>query len=60
MDQSTLIEWIGVALLFLFGVTMIYHGHMIYHEKKGYLNVFRQKHKQDRVRQQVEKIIKGK
>ena len=60
MAQDHTLELIGTVLLFFFGLTMIYHGHMIYHEKKGYLNVFRQKHKQDRVRQQVEKIIKGK
>tara|TARA_A100001234_G_scaffold123114_1_gene107935 strand:- start:653 stop:832 length:180 start_codon:yes stop_codon:yes gene_type:complete len=54
------IELIATILLFLFGVTMLYQGHLIYHGKGGYLNMFRQQHEQDRVRKQVEDLVKGK
>ena len=54
------IELIATILLFLFGVTMLYQGHLIYHGKRGYLNLFRQQHEQDRVRKQVEDLVKGK
>ena len=36
MAQDNIIEWIGVVLLFLFGVTMICQGHFIFHQKHGY------------------------
>jgi len=39
---------------------MLYQGHLIYHGKRGYLNLFRQQHEQDRVRKQVEDLVKGK
>jgi hypothetical protein len=54
------IELIATILLFFFGVTMLYQGHLIYHGKRGYLNLFRQRHEQDRVRKQVEDLVKGK
>jgi len=60
MDQSTLIEWIGVALLFLFGVTMIYHGHMITHSKRGYRNCQKEKEDAINTRRRIEELLRNK
>ena len=57
MDSSTSIEWVGVVLLFLFGVTMICQGHAIFHGKYGYKHSEREKQKIANVRKQVEKLF---
>ena len=58
MDQHTLINWIGVILLFLFGVTMIIQGHFIFHGKYGYKHSEREKEKMNNARKQVEDLFK--
>ena len=57
MASSTSIEWVGVVLLFLFGVTMICQGHAIFHGKYGYKHSEREKQKIANVRKQVEKLF---
>ena len=57
MASSTFIEWVGVVLLFLFGVTMICQGHAIFHGKYGYKHSEREKQKIANVRKQVEKLF---
>ena len=58
MDQHTLINWIGVILLFSFGVTMIIQGHFIFHGKYGYKHSEREKEKMSNARKQVEDLFK--
>ena len=58
MDQHTLINWIGVILLFSFGVTMIIQGHFIFHGKYGYKHSEREKEKMNNARKQVEDLFK--
>jgi len=54
------LEWIGVILLFLFGVTMIIQGHFIFHGKRGYRHCEREKEKMDNARKQVEQLFREK
>ena len=58
MDQHTLINWIGVILLFSFGVTMMIQGHFIFHGKYGYKHSEREKEKMNNARKQVEDLFK--
>ena len=59
-DSSTVLEWIGVVLAFVFGLTMICQGHFIYHQKHGYSRKETEDPEaRDRVRRQIEKAIKG-
>ena len=60
MAQNHLIEWLGVILLFVFGITMIVQGHFIYHNKHGYKHVEREQIKMSNARKQVEKLFKDK
>ena len=60
MASSTLINWLGTVLLFLFGVTMIVQGHFIYHGKYGYKHSDREKKKMSNARKQVENLLKSK
>jgi len=57
MAQDHIIEWIGVVLLFGFGMTMIYQGHAIYHGKYGYKHSERDKKRSADIRKQLEEII---
>ena len=60
-DSSTVLEWIGVVLAFVFGLTMICQGHFIYHQKHGYSRKETEDPEaRDRVRRQIEKALKGK
>ena len=60
MAQDNIIEWIGVVLLFLFGVTMICQGHFIYHQKHGYSRKETEDQEaRDRTRRQVEKVLRN-
>ena len=34
--KNNIVEWLGVILLFFFGITMIIQGHFIIHGKFGY------------------------
>jgi len=54
------IELIGTILLFVFGVTMIYQGHAIFHGKYGYRHCERDKYKSQNVRRELERILKDK
>ena len=60
MAENHIIEWIGVVLLFLFGVTMICQGHAIFHGKYGYKHTEREKKKMSDAREQVENLFKDK
>ena len=60
MAQHHIIDWIGVILLFSFGVTMICQGHFIYHGKRGYRHSEREKEKMSNARKQVEDLFKNK
>ena len=60
MAQDHLIEWLGIVLLFVFGITMRVHGHFIYHNKHGYKLVEREQIKMSNARKQVEKLFKDK
>ena len=58
-DSSTVLEWIGVVLAFVFGLTMICQGHFIYHQKHGYSRKETEDPEaRDRVRRQIEKAIR--
>ena len=57
MAQDHIIEWIGVILLFLFGITMICQGHAIFHGKYGYKHTEREKNRSADIRKQLEEII---
>ena len=57
MDQDHIIEWIGVVLLFGFGMTMICQGHAIFHGKYGYKHSEREKNRSADIRKQLEEII---
>ena len=55
--ENHIIDWIGVVLLFVFGVTMICQGHFIYHQKHGYSRKETENPEaRDRVRRQIEAI----
>ena len=59
MDKHTLIiEWIGIVLLFGFGITMFCQGHAIFHGKYGYKHSEREKKKMSDARKQVEDLFK--
>ena len=60
MVEHHIIEWIGVVLLFGFGITMICQGHAIYHGKYGYKHSEREKEKMSSARKQVEDLLKSK
>ena len=61
MDQHTLIiEWIGIVLLFAFGVTMFCQGHAIFHGKYGYKHSERESKKMSDARKQIEDLLKDK
>ena len=58
MAQNHIIDWIGVILLFAFGITMLCQGHAIFHGKYGYKHSEREKHKMANARKQVEDLFK--
>ena len=59
-NSSTVLEWIGVVLAFMFGLTMICQGHFIFHQKHGYSRKETEDPEaRDRVRRQIEKAIRG-
>ena len=61
MDGHTLIiEWIGIVLALIFGVTMFCQGHAIFHGKYGYKHTDREKQKMSKARKQLEDLLKGK
>jgi len=60
VTNQTIIEWTGVILAFLFGITMICQGHFIFHGKHGYKHVDREKKRLRDIRSQIEKLLKEK
>ena len=61
MDGYTpVIEWVGVILAFIFGVTMFCQGHAIFHGKYGYRHTEREKKKSPDTRKQIEDLLKDK
>jgi hypothetical protein len=57
MAQHHIVDWIGVILLFLFGITMFWQGHAIFHGKYGYKHCEREKNRSADIRKQLEEII---
>ena len=60
MASSTFIDWLGVVMLFLFGITMIIQGHFIFHGKYGDKPTDREKQKMSKTRKQIEDLLKTK
>ena len=60
MAQDHIIEWIGVVLLFVFGITLMCQGHFIIAGKHGYRHSEREKQKMNNTRKQVEELFKDK
>ena len=61
MDGYTsIIEWVGAILAFIFGVTMFCQGHAIFHGKYGYRHTEREKKKSQDTRKQIEDLLKDK
>jgi len=58
MVEHHIIDWIGVILLFAFGITMICQGHFIFHGKHGYKHSERESKKMADARKQVEDLFK--
>ena len=59
MVESTFIERLGVVLAFIFGITMFYQGHLIFHQKNGYSTKETENPEaRDRIRRQVEKVLR--
>ena len=60
MVENHIIDWIGVILLFVFGITMFCQGHFIIHNKNGYTRKDSEfQERRDQVRRQAEKILRG-
>jgi|TARA_B100002019_G_scaffold128101_1_gene110246 ABC-type nickel/cobalt efflux system permease component RcnA len=55
-----IIDVIGTALLLVFGLTMIYQGHMIYHSKRGYRHAEKQKQDAINTRRRIEELLRDK
>jgi len=58
MVKDNFIEWIGVVLLFLFGVSMFIQGHFIFHGKRGYRHCERDQHDSINTRRRLEELLK--
>ena len=59
-NNIIIIEWIGIILMFAFGVTMFCQGHAIFHGKYGYRHSEREKQKSEETRKQIENLLKDK
>ena len=60
MAQDHTLEWIGIVLALIFGVTMFCQGHFIFHQKHGYSRKETEDPEaRDRVRRQVEAAIRN-
>ena len=57
-NNIIIIEWIGIILALIFGVTMFCQGHAIGHGKYGYKHTEREKQKMSDARKQVEDLFK--
>jgi len=60
MAQNNIVEWLGVILLFFFGITMIVQGHFIFHGKFGYKHSERERQKMNNARRQIEELFREK
>ena len=56
-NHIIVIEWIGIVLALVFGVTMFCQGHAIFHGKYGYKHTERDKKRSADIRKQLEEII---
>ena len=59
-EHTLIIEWIGIILALIFGVTMFCQGHAIFHGKYGYKHSEREKEKTANTRKQIEELLKDK
>ena len=59
-NNIIILEWIGIILALIFGVTMFCQGHAIFHGKHGYKHSEREKQKMNNTRKQVEDLFKEK
>ena len=57
-NHFIVIEWIGIILALIFGVTRFCQGHAIFHGKYGYKHTEREKQKMPDARKQVEDLFK--
>jgi len=60
VEHTLIIEWIGIILALIFGVTMFCQGHAIFHGKYGYKHAEREKEKTANTRKQIEELLKDK
>jgi len=58
VTNQLILEWIGIVLMLIFGITMFCQGHAIFHGKYGYKHAEREKNKMINVRKQVEDLFK--
>ena len=58
--HQLVIEWIGIVLAIVFGITMFCQGHFILHGKQGYRHTEREKKKMTDARKQIEQLLKDK
>ncbi len=58
MAEHHIIDWIGVILLFSFGITMICQGHFIFHGKHGYKHSKSESKKMADARKQQADLVK--
>ena len=59
-NNIIILEWIGIILALIFGVTMFCQGHAIFHGKYGYKHSEREKKKMSDARRQIEDLFKDK
>jgi UPF0716 family protein affecting phage T7 exclusion len=59
-NNIIILEWIGIVLALIFGITMFCQGHFIFHEKNGYRHSEREKHKMNNARKQLENLLRDK
>lgn len=59
-NNIIILEWIGIVLALVFGITMFCQGHFILHGKNGYRHSDRDKKKMSDARKQVEDLFKDK
>jgi len=57
-NNIIIIEWIGIFLALIFGITMFCQAHFIFHGKNGYKHSEREQKKMDNIRKQVEDLFK--
>ena len=61
MNTTELLNWFGVISLFIFGITMMYQGHLILYQKRGYSRKeYENPEKREKIRLRLEEILQDK